>query len=157
MPNSAKGDFKIHARGAIGLAFKEQSQIRRREFFSLVLQSPLLQQILKPEGIVALTREVVRTLDMPVNDIVTSETEFAAQQQQLQLQQQAAAAQSDELQAAIQQIDEQLAAGQISPQEADRAKRALAGEIQAAQRQQGGQPVPGGPEMQRQATREDAR
>lgn len=157
VPDSAKGDFKIHARGAIGLAFKEQSQIRRREFFSLVLQSPLLQQILKPEGIVALTREVVRTLDMPVKDIVPSETEFAAQQQQLQLQQQAAAAQSDELHAAIRQIDEQLAAGQISPQEADRAKRALAGEIQAAQRQQGGQPVPGGPEMQRQATREDAR
>lgn len=85
---------------------------------------------------------MVRTLDMPVNDIVPSETEFAAQQQQLQLQQQAAAAQSDELQAAIQQIDEQLAAGQISPQEADRAKRALAGEIQVAQRQQGGRAGP---------------
>lgn len=78
VPNDAKGDFKIHALGANSLAFKTQLQQRRNEFFQLVLQSQVLQSLLKPEGVAALAREVVKTLDMPTEKIVPPDSEVLA-------------------------------------------------------------------------------
>jgi hypothetical protein len=67
---SCKGDLQVKARGAIALSVKEQIQIQRNEFLQLVLNSEIIQQIIGPEGITALLKESVRTLDMPVNSII---------------------------------------------------------------------------------------
>ncbi len=88
VPDEAKGDFKIVALGANGLMFKEQVTQRRREFLQLVMASPLLQQIIKPEGVTALVREVTDGLNMETDDLVPTKTELteqkAAAQQQAQ-------------------------------------------------------------------------
>lgn len=88
--NEAKGDFKIVALGANGLMFKEQVTQRRREFLQLVMASPLLQQIIKPEGVTALVREVADGLGMETDDLVPTKTELteqkAAAEQQAQQQ-----------------------------------------------------------------------
>jgi hypothetical protein len=86
----AKGDFKIVALGANGLIFKEQATIRRREFLQLVLSSPVLQQLIKPEGMIALIREVVDGLSMETDDIVPNKAEqlekLAAAEREAQMQ-----------------------------------------------------------------------
>lgn len=79
VPDEAKGDFKIVALGANGLMFKEQVTQRRREFLQLVMASPLLQQIIKPEGVTALVREVADGLNMETDDLVPTKTEQAEQ------------------------------------------------------------------------------
>jgi hypothetical protein len=101
----AKGDFKIVALGANGLMFKEQITQKRREFLQLVLASPVLQQIIKPEGVTALIRDVADGLGMETDDIVPTKTEIleriaqeqqaAAMQQQMMQQQAALAAGGD--------------------------------------------------------------
>jgi hypothetical protein len=79
VPNEAKGDFKIVALGANGLMFKEQVTQRRREFLQLVMASPLLQQILKPEGVTALIRSLADGLGMETDDLVPTKTEMIEQ------------------------------------------------------------------------------
>jgi hypothetical protein len=76
VPAEAKGDFKIVALGANGLIFKEQITQKRREFLQLVLSSPVLQQIIKPEGITALIRDVADGLGMETDDIVPTKAEM---------------------------------------------------------------------------------
>jgi hypothetical protein len=70
---SIKGDCKVFARGANSLVIKEQQQLRRNEFLGMLLQSPVAQQIAGVEGIANLMREVVKTLDMPADDIIPDE------------------------------------------------------------------------------------
>lgn len=79
VPNDAKGDFKIIALGANGLIFKEQIIQKRRELLSLVMQSPLLQQIIKPEGITALVRATVADVNMETDDFVPTKAELLEQ------------------------------------------------------------------------------
>jgi hypothetical protein len=91
-PGEAKGDFKIVALGANGLIFKEQVTQKRREFLQLVLASPVLQSIIKPEGVNALIRDVADGLGMETDDLVPTKAEmleqlaFAQQQQMVQQQ-----------------------------------------------------------------------
>lgn len=87
VPGEAKGDFKIVALGANGLIFKEQVTQKRREFLQLVLSSPILQQLIKPEGVNALIRDVAEGLGMETDEIVPTKSEILeklamAQQQQ---------------------------------------------------------------------------
>jgi hypothetical protein len=92
--NEAKGDFKIVALGANGLIFKEQVTQKRREFLQLVLASPVLQSIIKPEGVNALIRDVADGLGMETDDLVPTKAEMleqlaiAQQQQQMMMAQQ---------------------------------------------------------------------
>jgi hypothetical protein len=92
VPSEAKGDFKIVALGANGLIFKEQITQKRQDFLQLVLASPVLQSIIKPEGVTALIREVVDGLGMETDDLVPTKTELIEQaamaEQQAAMQQQ---------------------------------------------------------------------
>lgn len=87
----AKGDFKIVALGANGLIFKEQITQKRQEFLQLVLASPVLQSIIKPEGVTALIREVADGLGMETDDLVPTKTEILEQIKMAQQQQMIAA------------------------------------------------------------------
>lgn len=91
-----KGDFKVTAKGAMGLLAKEQLQIRRNEFLQATA-NPVDLQIVGAEGRAYLLREVARSLQMDTDKIVPSteqmkfKQEQAAQMAQLmQAQQQAA-------------------------------------------------------------------
>lgn len=98
--DDAKGDFKIVALGANGLIFKEQLIQKRREFLSLVMQSPLLQQIIKPEGVIALVRATVDDLNMESDDLVPTKMELTEQRIAAEQQQAMAAAMQQQAQAA---------------------------------------------------------
>lgn len=84
-PAEAKGDFKIVALGANGLIFKEQITQKRQEFLQLVLNSPVLQQIIKPEGVNALIREVAKGLGMETDELVPTKAEMLERLQQEQM------------------------------------------------------------------------
>jgi hypothetical protein len=82
-----KGDIHIVARGAMSLATKEAAQVRRNEFLQVALMSPMVQQIIGADGIAALLREMVKTLDMdsdkviPTASVVKQRAAMAAQMQ----------------------------------------------------------------------------
>jgi len=94
-----KGDLQIVARGASGLMLKELLNQRRIEFLREV---PVLQQmgVVKPEGVAALLREIVKGLEMPQDTIIPSDEEIRQMQAAMALQQQmqadAAAAESEQ-------------------------------------------------------------
>lgn len=110
-PAEAKGDFKIVALGANGLIFKEQITQKRREFLQLVLMSPVLQQIIKPEGVTALIREVADGLGMETDDIVPTKTEM--------MEQLAIAQQQQEMQQRMMMEQQMAAAGAPMPEESN--------------------------------------
>lgn len=85
-----KGDLQIRAKGASGLMLKELLNQRRIEFMQ---QVPAMMEmgIVKPEGVAALLREVVKGLDMPQDRIVPSDEEIKMMQM-MRAQQEAAAA-----------------------------------------------------------------
>lgn len=87
-----KGDLQIVARGASGLMLKELLNQRRIEFLKEV---PALQQagIIKPEGIAALAREIVKGLEMPQDEIIPSDDEIRQMQAARMAMEQAAAEQ----------------------------------------------------------------
>lgn len=96
-----KGDLNIRAKGSSGLMLKELLNQRRIEFLREV---PAMQQmgIVKPEGVAALLREIVKGLDMPQDRIVPSDEEIRQMQMMMQMQQQAeaeaaAAAETDDI------------------------------------------------------------
>lgn len=113
VPNEAKGDFKIVALGANGLMFKEQVTQRRREFLQLVMASPLLQQIIKPEGVTALVREVADGLGMETDDLVPTKSELVEQRVT------AEQAQQQQMDAALQQMVAGAGSGQVQPPPAE--------------------------------------
>ena len=91
-----KGDFKVTARGAMGLLAKEQLQIRRNEFLQATA-NPVDLQIIGIEGRAYLLREVARSLQMDTDKIVPSTDQLKFKQEQtaqmaqlMQAQQQAA-------------------------------------------------------------------
>ncbi len=90
-----KGDLNVVARGALSLMTKDAAQVRRNEFMTLALQSPIVQEMIGPEGMASLLRATTRTLDLDSASIVPSDSELRiklqmaqAQAQQMQLAQQ---------------------------------------------------------------------
>lgn len=87
---SIKGDIDIMPRGAINLANKETMNVRRIEFLNATANE-IDMQIIGVDGRAAILREVVKGLQMPVDDIIPSrekaviKSATAAQQQQQQL------------------------------------------------------------------------
>lgn len=67
-----KGDFKVVAKGAIGLIQKETLQMRRNEFL-VATANPLDSQIVGVEGRAYLLRELARGLQMDTEKLVPSD------------------------------------------------------------------------------------
>lgn len=84
-----KGDFKIQAKGAIGLLHKEQQMMRRNEFL-IATANPIDSQIVGPEGRAYLLREMARGLGMDTDKIVPDSNHFEQQRIQMLAQQMAA-------------------------------------------------------------------
>jgi hypothetical protein len=88
------GDVKAVAKGATSLVVKEAEAVRRNEFLTLVLNSPVAQQIVGMDGAAELLREQARNLSGNVNRIVPDRPTLTAmqtlQQQNAQLQEQLA-------------------------------------------------------------------
>lgn len=82
---SCKGDFKVVAKGAMGLVAKEQLQVRRNEFLQTTA-NPVDLQIIGAQGRAYLLREVAKTLQMDTDKLVptTEQIEFRQEQQMLQ-------------------------------------------------------------------------
>jgi len=80
---SCKGDFKVVAKGAMGLVAKEQLQVRRNEFLQATA-NPVDLQIIGSQGRAYLLREVAKTLQMDTDKLVptTEQIEFRQEQQQ---------------------------------------------------------------------------
>ena len=68
---SIKGDAEVVARGAINLAVKETTNVRRIEFLNATA-NPLDAEIMGKDGRAAILREIAKGLQMPVDDIVPS-------------------------------------------------------------------------------------
>lgn len=64
-----KGDFKVVARGAMGLVHKEQINVRRNEFLAAT-SNPVDLQIVGPEGRAYLLREMAKGLQMDTDKLV---------------------------------------------------------------------------------------
>jgi hypothetical protein len=89
--NTLKGDVRVVARGANSLVVKEQAMLRRNEFLQIVLNSDRVAQVVGNEGLAALLREGVKSLDMDSDEIVPSADMLKAQENmmmQAQMQQQ---------------------------------------------------------------------
>ena len=88
---SIKGDLQVIPRGAINLAVKETVNVRRIEFLNATANE-FDMQIIGKDGRAALLREVAKSLQMPVDEVVPSreqlkfedreETKVAMQQMQ---------------------------------------------------------------------------
>jgi hypothetical protein len=85
---SIKGDCQIRAKGSASLMIKEQAQVRRNEFLQTTM-NPVDMQIVGIPGRAAVLREVVKSLDMPVDKIVPSEEQLQQQMMQQQIADQA--------------------------------------------------------------------
>jgi hypothetical protein len=99
-----KGDFKVVAKGAIGLIHKEALQMRRNEFL-MATANPIDSGIVGPEGRAYLLRELARGLQMDTEKIVPNQDSM--QQQKVQAQAQMIA----------EQMIQELMAQQQSPQQ----------------------------------------
>ena len=82
---SCKGDFKVIAKGAMGLVAKEQLQVRRNEFLQATA-NPVDLQIVGLGGRAEILREVAKTLQMDTDKIVPTveKMEFEQRKQQEQ-------------------------------------------------------------------------
>jgi hypothetical protein len=105
-----KGDFKVVAKGAIGLLHKETLQMRRNEFL-MATANPIDSQITGVEGRAYLLREAARGLQMDTSKIVPDANTF--EEQKIQAQAQILAQQM--LQQMMQQM-QQPAPGQQQPE-----------------------------------------
>lgn len=76
-----KGDFKVVAKGAIGLIHKETLQMRRNEFL-VATANPIDSQIVGPEGRAYLLRELARGLQMDTEKIVPNAESISEQKVQ---------------------------------------------------------------------------
>jgi len=92
-----KGDYKIVAKGAIGLIHKETLQMRRNEFL-IATANPLDSQIVGTEGRAHILREAARGLQMDVSKIIPDSSSL--EQQRIQ---QMAMAMAQEMMAQAQQ------------------------------------------------------
>jgi hypothetical protein len=83
---SIKGDAQVIPRGAVNLAVKETTNVRRVEFLNATANE-IDMGIMGPDGRAAILREIAKGLQMPVDDIVPSresmETKKKAAQRQM--------------------------------------------------------------------------
>ena len=91
-----KGDFKIVARGAMGLVHKEQINVRRNEFLAAT-SNPVDLQILGPEGRAYLLREMAKGLQMDTDKLVPTVDMMKFKQEQIQQAMQAQQMQQQQL------------------------------------------------------------
>ena len=73
---SIKGDAQIVPRGAVNLAVRETTNVRRVEFLNATANE-FDMQILGPDGRAAILREIAKGLQMPVDEIVPSRDKAA--------------------------------------------------------------------------------
>lgn len=85
--NYVKGDFKVVAKGAMGLIQREQLAIRRNEFLAATA-NPVDLQILGPEGRAYLLRENAKSLQMDTDKLVPTVQMMKFKQDQAQQMQQ---------------------------------------------------------------------
>ena len=89
-----QGDINICSKGSSAMIAKEQQQVRRNEFMQIILSSEPALNILGQEGLAAVLREILKGLDIGLDDVVPTEEEMKAaqqaQQQQMMMEQQAA-------------------------------------------------------------------
>lgn len=73
-----KGDLRIVARASTALLVKEQQQVRRIEFLQTT-NNPIDYQLMGPQGRAVILREVAKSLDIPVDDIVPNPDDVQSQ------------------------------------------------------------------------------
>jgi hypothetical protein len=78
---SIKGDCTVSARGAAAVLIKEHLQQTRTQFLAMTA-NPIDMQIVGIGGRRAVLKEVIKALDMPVDDILGSDQEWQARQEQ---------------------------------------------------------------------------
>ena len=78
-----KGDFKVVAKGAMGLLAREAVQVRRNEFLAAT-NNPVDLQIVGPEGRAYLLRELAKGLQMDTDKLVPTTEALKFKQQQIQ-------------------------------------------------------------------------
>ena len=78
-----KGDFRVIARGALGIMHKEQIAVRRNEFLAATA-NPVDLQILGPQGRAYLLREMAKGLDMDTDKLVPTLDMMAYKQEQIE-------------------------------------------------------------------------
>lgn len=93
-----KGDVSIIAEGAMSLVQKQAQQQRQNEFLNIATSNPMISQIIGPEGISYMLREVAKTLGMDTDKIVPSPAVLKARMAEQQLQMQAAMFQQQAMQ-----------------------------------------------------------
>lgn len=79
-----KGDLQVVARGALSLVTKDAAQVRRNEFLALALNSPVVQEMIGPEGIASLLRATTRTLELDSESVVPTTSELRMRMQAIQ-------------------------------------------------------------------------
>lgn len=82
---SIKGDLNTQARGSASLIAKEQQQIRRNEFLAQT-NNPIDFGIMGEPGRAALLREAVKSLDIPVDEVVPDKEAVMAKVQAAMMQ-----------------------------------------------------------------------
>jgi len=80
-----KGDFRVIAKGAMGLIAKEQIQVRRNEFLNLILSNQIALQIVGPEGAAYLLRETAMGLQMDTDRLVPSTEMMKFKKEQIEM------------------------------------------------------------------------
>ena len=76
----AKGDVKVVARGASALLIKDQATLRRQDFLDRS-NNPTDMRIVGLLGRTKVMREVLKALDMPVDEIIPSDDQLVAKWQ----------------------------------------------------------------------------
>lgn len=87
-----KGDVRVVARGVNVLVAKEQAQVRMNEILNIVASNPIFLDIVGPEPIADLLREVTKPLNMdivPPKEVIRARAIQQAQQMQIQQQMEA--------------------------------------------------------------------
>ena len=80
-----KGDIYVVARGASSLVVKEAEAVRRNEFLTLVLNSPVAQQVVGMDGVAELLRDAAKNLNGNVDRVVPDRQQISTVQQQQQV------------------------------------------------------------------------
>jgi hypothetical protein len=132
-PELKNTDVKVVARGAASLIIKETAQVRRSEFLGLILNSPIVAQIVGEEAIADLLRATASGLDPDTDKLIPPPEVIRArlfQQQQQQVQQQ-------------QMAQQQAMMGQDIPLEQMNIQRDPSGAMTGMQVMPGKPPAPG--------------
>ena len=95
-----KGDVHVVPRGALNLVQKDAQQQRLNEFLGIALQNPMVNQLVGPEGIVYMLRQIVDKLGLdpdkiiPSPELLRTRNYIAQKQQEMMMQQQMEAQQA---------------------------------------------------------------